>query len=95
VTINVTLFYDANDNFTPELTEGIMNAAVALYDNATGKLISFGTTNEAGIAQFSNVSASGAIRVTVPFLNYSQIVVGGNADILIRVAPQPLPIGIP
>ena len=94
-TINVTLYYDSNNNFLPELTEGIVNAAVALYDNGTGQLIAFGHTNETGVARFTAVNAAGAVRVVVPFLNYSQVVVGNSADILIRVAPQPLPIGIP
>ena len=94
-TINVTLYYDSNNNFLPELTEGIVNAAVALYDNGTGQLISFGHTNETGVARFTAVNATGAVRVVVPFLNYSQVVLGNNAEILVRVAPQPLPIGIP
>lgn len=94
-TINVTLYYDSNNNFLPELTEGIVNANVALYDNGTGQLLSFGQTNETGVARFTAVNAAGAIRVVVPFLNYSQVVVGNNAEILVRVAPQPLPIGIP
>lgn len=94
-TINVTLYYDSNNNFLPELTEGIVNAAVALYDNGTGQLISFGHTNETGVARFTAVNATGAIRVVVPFLNYSQVVLNENAEILVRVAPQPLPIGIP
>ncbi|MBK7895965.1 MAG: Calx-beta domain-containing protein [Candidatus Promineifilaceae bacterium] len=93
--INVTLYYDSNNNFLPELTEGIVNAAVALYDNGTGELISFGHTNETGVVAFTAVNAAGAVRVVVPFLNYSQVVVGSNAEILVRVAPQPLPIGIP
>jgi hypothetical protein len=94
--INVTVYYDSNDNFTPELTEGVMNTAVALYDNGTGQLISFGQTNEAGVARFPAVTANGAIRVVVPFLNYTQILAGGSSEeILIRVAPQILPIGIP
>lgn len=95
LTVNVTLYYDNNNNFMPELTEGIMDAAVALYDNATGGLIAFGYTNEAGMAQFSNIEAGGAVRVDVPFLNYSQVVLASNSEILVRVAPQPLPIGIP
>lgn len=94
-TINVTLYYDSNNNFLPELTEGIVNAAVALYDNGTGQLIAFGHTNETGVARFTAVNAVGAVRVVVPFLNYSQVVLSDNADILVRVAPQPLPIGIP
>ncbi len=95
LTVNVTLYYDGNSNFMPEQTEGITDAAVALYDNATGGLIAFGYTNEAGMAQFSNIEAGGAVRVDVPFLNYSQVVLASNSEILIRVAPQPLPIGIP
>lgn len=93
--INVTLYYDTNNNFLPELTEGIVNAAVSLYDNGTGELISFGHTNEVGEVRFTGVNAAGAVRVVVPFLNYSQVVLSANADILVRVAPQPLPIGIP
>lgn len=94
-TINVTLYYDSNFNFMPELTEGIMGVAVALYDNATGGLIAFGYTNEAGMVRFDSIATSGAVRVVVPFLNYNQVVVGGSSNILLRIAPQPLPIGIP
>jgi hypothetical protein len=95
VTINVTLYYDSNLNFMPELTEGIADVAIALYDNATGQLLAFGNTNEAGMIRFNSVNTSGAVRVVVPFLGYSQTVPGGSTDILLRVAPQPLPIGIP
>ncbi len=95
VSVNITLYYDTNVNFTPELNEGIMDVAVALYDNATGQLISFGYTNEAGMIRFDSVTAGGAVRVVVPFLNYSQVVLGDSENILLRVAPQPLPIGIP
>ena len=94
-TIDVTVYYDSNNNFLPELTEGIVNAAVALYDNGTGELILFGHTGETGVAHFASVNAVGAVRVVVPFLNYSQVVIGNSAEILIRVASQPLPIGIP
>lgn len=95
VSVVVTLYYDENQNATVELNEGIVDAAVALYDNMSGQLIAFGYSNEAGVVQFSNIQTSGAVRVVVPFLNYSQIVAGTNGDIVIRVAPQPLPGGIP
>ena len=94
-TINVTLYYDSNNNFMPELTEGIMDAAVALYANNTGQLLAFGYTNEAGMIRFDSIQATGALRVFVPFLNYSQVVVGDESNILIRVAPRPLPVIIP
>jgi hypothetical protein len=95
VTINVTLFYDSNNNFMPELTEGIVDAAVALYANNTGQLLAFGYTNEAGMIRFDGITATGPLRLFVPFLNYSQVVVGDESNILIRVAPRPLPVIIP
>lgn len=95
ISINITLYYDLNNNYLPELNEGVMDVAVALYDNTTGSLIAFGSTNEAGSVGFTSISAAGAVRVVVPFLNYSQVVIGGSSNILVRIAPQPLPIGIP
>jgi hypothetical protein len=94
-TVNVTVYYDSNFNFMPEPTEGIIDVAVFLYDNATGRLIAFGYTNAEGVARFESISTTGAIRVEVPFLNFRQIVGAGESNILLRVAPQPLPIGIP
>jgi hypothetical protein len=95
VTIQLTIYYDLNLNYTPELNEGIGDVAVALYDQATGQLLAFGYTNEAGTIQFSGITAAGTIRVSVPFLSFTQIVANSQANIVIRVAPQPLPIGIP
>jgi hypothetical protein len=95
VNIQVTIYYDLNLNYTPELNEGIGDVAVALYDQTTGQLLAFGYTNEAGMVQFSGITAAGAVRVSVPFLGFTQIVANSQANIVIRVAPQPLPIGIP
>lgn len=95
INLNITLYYDANSNFQPELNEGIMDASVALYDNATGDLLAFGYTNDAGNIRFGPIAASGAIRISVPFLNFNQVVTGNNSNILIRIAPQPLPVIIP
>ena len=93
--LNITVYYDSNLNYTPELTEGIADIAVALYEQATGQLLAFGYTNEAGMIQFGGVTAVGPTRVSIPYLKYSQLVTNTQANILIRVAPQPLPIGIP
>ncbi len=94
-TVQVTVYYDSNRNFTPELTEGIMDVAVELYDNATGELLAFGYTNEAGVVRFDAIASSGAVRVEVAYLNYSQVVTGVSANILLRVEPRPLPAAIP
>ncbi len=94
-TVNVTVFYDSNFNFTPEINEGIIDVAVALFDNTNGRLIAFGYTNQAGSVRFEAVPSSGAVRVEVPLLSFSQIVGPGESNIAVRVAPLPLPIGIP
>ncbi len=94
-TVNVTVFYDSNFNFTPEINEGIENVAVALYDNTNGRLLAFGYTNQAGVVRFEAIPSSGAVRVEVPLLKYTQIVGTGESNIGLRVAPLPLPIGIP
>ncbi|MEZ4538427.1 MAG: Calx-beta domain-containing protein [Chloroflexota bacterium] len=94
-TVNVTVFYDSNFNFTPEDNEGIIDVAVALFDNTNGRLIAFGYTNQAGSVRFEAVPSSGAVRVEVPLLSFSQIVGPGESNIAVRVAPLPLPIGIP
>ena len=94
-TVNVTVFYDSNFNFTPEINEGIQDVAVALYDNTNGRLLAFGYTNQAGAVRFEAIPSTGAVRVEVPLLNYTQIVGTGESNISVRVAPLPLPIGIP
>ncbi len=93
--VQVTVFYDRNFNYMAELDEGIMDVAVELFDNATGELMAFGYTNEAGVVRFEGIVSTGAVRVQVSYLNYSQIITGASANILLRVEPRPLPGGIP
>lgn len=93
--VQVTLYYDSNFNFMPELTEGISDVAAELYDNTTGELLAFGYTNEAGVIRFDAVSSTGAVRVDIAYLNFSQVVTGASANILLRVEPRPLPAEIP
>ena len=94
-TVNVTVFYDSNFNFTPEANEGIIDVAVALFDNTNGRLLAFGYTNQAGAVRFEAVPSTGSVRVEVPLLRFTQIVGPGESNITVRVAPLPLPIGIP
>lgn len=94
-TINLTVYYDMDESFTPDDSEGIQDVAVALFDSATGQLIQFGTTNNVGAIKFEAIATSAPVQIVVPYLNYSQVVVGGNTTTLLRVAPQPLPVAIP
>ena len=88
----MTVYFDANENFTPELTEGVEDVAVAVYDNTTNELLALGYTNEAGVIRFSGLIATGAIRVSIPYLQFSQVGTG-NSNVFIRVAPFLLPGG--
>lgn len=93
--VQVTIYYDSNFNFMPELTEGVSDVAVELFDNTTGELLAFGYTNEAGVIRFDSVSSTGTVRVDVVYLNYSQVVTGASANILLRIEPRNLPNQIP
>ena len=93
--LNVTIYYDQNVNFTPEIDEGIVNIDVLLFHNGTGELLQYGTTNDAGIIRFGPLNVSGAVRLEVPFLSYSQVIVSSQPDIRVRVAPANLPDNIP
>jgi len=94
VSLEITIYYDANLNQMPEMTEGIMDVAVAVYDDATGQLLSLGYTNEAGNIRFV-VTTTGPLRVSAPFLNFSQVVAAADSAIQLRVSPRPLPGTIP
>ena len=93
--VQVTVYYDSNFNYMPELTEGVSDVAVELFDNTTGQLLAYGYTNEAGVIKFDAVSSTGAVRIDVPYLNYSMVVVGSSANILLRIEPRNLPSAIP
>ena len=95
ISVNVTIYYDANLNYTPELTEGIRDVSVALYDNASGQLLGFGSTNDAGMIHLGPIPVRGAARLEVPFLAFSQIIIHNEPDIRVRVALATLPGNIP
>jgi hypothetical protein len=93
INLGITVYFDANLDYVPELTEGVEDVAVSLYDSATNELLAFGYTNEAGALRFGPLLVAGPIRIAIPFLQYSQVV-GGDADIVIRIAPA-LPANAP
>jgi hypothetical protein len=91
--VEITVYFDANLNYIPELAEGVENLGVAIYDNVTGELLAFGSTNEAGNIRFGPLVVPGTIRISIPFLQFEQIAVG-DVEFDVRVAPlQPLPVG--
>ena len=95
ITLETTIYYDLNNNFMPEPTEGIMDVAVAVYDSASGQLLSLGFTNEEGRVRFAALTTTGPVRLVVPYLNFSQLIADESASIQLRVGPRPLPGTIP
>jgi hypothetical protein len=95
ITLETIVYYDLNNNFTPEPTEGIMDVAVAVYDNASGQLLSLGFTNQEGRVRFGPLTTTGPVRLVVPYLNFSQLIVEESASIQLRIGPRPLPGTIP
>jgi type VI secretion system secreted protein VgrG len=93
--LDVLLYYDENGNFMPELNEGIVDMAVVLFDNSTGRLLAFGYTNQAGMVLFDSLNVTGAVRVSVPFLNFNQILPASTRDLQLRIPPNQLPAAIP
>ncbi len=86
ISFELTVYYDSNLNFTPELTEGVEDVGVAIYDNMTNELLAFGYTNEAGTIRFSSLTVTGMIRISIPFLQFNQIATG-DSNVFIRVSP--------
>lgn len=96
VNLTVLIYYDQNNNFTPETNEGIMDVVATLHDNSTGQLLAYGYTNDAGVVRFGPYQVTGStVRLSVPYLNFVQIVPVSTTNVQIRVAPQQLPGVLP
>jgi hypothetical protein len=90
INLDLTVYYDSNLNFTPEITEGVEDVSVAIYDNTTNELLAFGYTNEAGSIRFGSLVVSGEVRISIPFLQFHQVVTS-DSTVFIRIAPFLLP----
>jgi hypothetical protein len=85
--INILVYYDANGDGQRGAGEGIAGISARAYDVATNELLAEDYTDVQGNLGFS-VSAEGPVRLTVPFLGLSHLVVGEEASIQVRVPPQ-------
>jgi hypothetical protein len=88
--ISLRVYYDANNDGQVGAGEGIAGISAQAYAATTNELLAQGFTNEQGVWEFS-VSVQGPVRVSVPFFSFSQLVAGEEADIYLRIPPQPLP----
>jgi hypothetical protein len=86
--IELSLYYDQNQNGQVDLGEGIASVLARAYDALSGELLSIDYTDETGHLRFA-VPASGPVRVSVPFFGFNQVVTATNTAIQIRISPRP------
>ena len=93
-TFQVRVYFDANQDEQLGAGEGIAGffiRALAPEDNAE---LARGYTDEQGQVSFT-VSTVGTVRVLVPLLGFDRMIEADKPEIVIRIAPPPLPDTIP
>jgi hypothetical protein len=94
VTIQVMVYYDENNNRAPDISEGVAGISVRVLDSLTNRLLGQTFTDSQGHAGLS-VSAAGEVRLSVPYLGYSQPVKPPGKQFEIRLGALRLPSLIP
>ncbi|MHC4816285.1 MAG: hypothetical protein ACYTFN_24800, partial [Planctomycetota bacterium] len=94
VVVQLTVYYDENDNQAPDLNEGVIGLNMQILDSLTNRVLGQAFTNNEGHATLF-VSASQEIRLTVPYLGYSQAVKPPGGQFEIRIPAIHLPSLIP
>lgn len=93
--LTLQLFSDTNANGIAEPIEGISGVSVRVLDDGTGELLDQALTDRDGNVRFVALS-DGAVRVSVPWLTYVQVVNEAAANIRIAFVAQPfLPERLP
>jgi hypothetical protein len=94
IVVQLTVYYDENDNQAPDINEGVTGINLQILDSLTNRLLGQTFTNHEGHATLF-VSATQEIRLTVPYLGYSQPVKPPGGAFEIRVPAIHLPSLIP
>jgi hypothetical protein len=94
IVIEITVYYDENDNKAPDINEGVTGVNMQVLDSLSNRLLGQTFTDEQGHATMF-VSASQGVRVTVPYLGYSRQVRPPGNQFEIRISPLHLPSLIP
>jgi hypothetical protein len=94
IPISLLVFYDSNDDLQPGAGEGILGISAQAYDVMSNELLAQDFTDEQGSLEFT-VSAHGPVRISIPFLGFSNLVTGSEASIEVRVPPHSLLGGAP
>jgi hypothetical protein len=94
IPIRLLVYYDGNGDRQPGAGEGIAGLSAQAYEVASNELLAQGFTGAQGDLEFT-VAARGPVRISIPFLGFSQLVTGPEASVRVRVPPRLLPGGAP
>jgi hypothetical protein len=94
IQINVTVYYDENNNQALDPSEGVAGISLRVLDEQTNQSLGHIFSDNNGHARLI-VSAQDAVRVSAPYLGYNQRVRPPGDSVTIRLAPLRLPSLIP
>jgi hypothetical protein len=94
VTIDLSVYYDENNNRAPDASEGVAGLSVRVLNSLNNELLGQSFTDVYGHTSLT-VAAPGEVRVSVPYLGYNQAVKPPGKALTIRLAPMRLPSLIP
>ncbi len=94
ITLDVTIYYDGNNNQAPDASEGVVGVDVRALDSISNKVLGQAFTDPYGHARLT-VAAAREVRLSVPYLGYNQAVRPPGKELIIRLAALQLPSLIP
>jgi hypothetical protein len=94
IPILLTVYYDRNDNRTPDPGEGVAGISARVLDVTNGVELQHAFTDEFGFASLT-VTAPGVVRFVVPYLNHSVVVQPSGYSVALRIPPYDIPDIIP
>jgi hypothetical protein len=93
-TFRLVVYYDSNVDGQFGAGEGVPGFFVRVLPASGGEELAHGYTDEQGQLSFS-VPTVRTVRVNVPFLGMDRLVDPATPEVMVRIAPLPLPDAIP
>ncbi len=92
--IEVTIYYDENDNRAPDVSEGIAGVSVRVLDATANRLLAQTFTDSQGHASLS-LSATGKVRLSISYLGYNKEIRPPGSVLDVRLPALHVPSLIP
>ncbi len=94
VTIQLSIYYDQNNNRAPDMAEGVAGVSVRVLDGLSNRELGQTFTDARGYAMLA-VPAGGVVRASVSYLGYNETVKPPGKELSIRLNALTLPSIIP